>query len=270
MNIQNKSEAGMSFVELMIAGLLLLIVALMASTTFMSGSRTIIKSWDESVAVARAQELLEEINGIRYEYIYQATSISASIDNIHLNVINPIIMPSGSKTIDIPIRVIAHDKDQYVVVGYNNLGVGSFTWKTGTLSTDGVLDLSNGNAATITLTTNSITIRTYGTLSITVGGNSDSQRIMLFPEMGEVIKEKDMIGTITLGEIDSQGKLVNRPLFIDDITDDKWPTDIFPEDYKQITITTSWGKAGSQQDDKSVSRQLVTIVAPKPKKYYEP
>ncbi|MFH1898134.1 MAG: hypothetical protein ABH886_07855 [Candidatus Desantisbacteria bacterium] len=256
MDIQNKTEAGMSFVELMIAGLLLLIVALITSTTFMGSSQTIIKSWDESVAVARAQQLLEEVKGIRYEYIHQATSTSVAMAHLHLNIINPVIMSSGTSTVNVPVRVIAHTTDDYVAMGYN-LGPLTLTWEhEGTSTSAG--NINNGgygiNAATITLTTKgTITQRLFGTLTLNGGTPSVSQRVMIFPAQGEAIKDKDMIGTITM-----------EALFVDDEADEKWPTDIFPEDYKQIVITTSWGKSGG----KSGSRQLVTIVAPKPASYY--
>jgi len=255
MSIQNKTEAGMSFVELMIGGLLLLIVALIASTTFMGSSQTIIKSWDESVAVARAQELLEEVKGMRYEYIHQATSTAAE-EHLHLNVINPIIMPQGSKTVSVPVRIIAHTSDDYVATGYNFVPL-NITWEhEGTSTPAGNIQDGYGiNAATITLTTNgSITQRLFGTLSI--DGTNVSQRVMLFPSQGETISDKDMIGTITM-----EASFVDDPA---DGTKTTTPADIFPEDYKQITIITSWGKHGS----KSGSRQLVTIIAPKPASYY--
>lgn len=259
MDIQNKTESGMSFVELMIAGLLLLIVALITSTTFMSSSQTIIKSWDESVAVARAQELLEEIKGMRYEYIYQAAAIGTSVmDHIHLNVINPVIMPSGSTTANVNVRVIAHTTDDYVATGYN-LGSLNLTWEhDGTSTTAGSINGGLGsNNATITLTTNGIiTQRLFGTLSIAGTNPLVYQRIMVFPSQGETISDKDMIGTITM-----ESSFVDDPV---DRTRTTTPTDIFPEDYKQITITTIWGKQGGNRG----SRQLVTIVAPKPASYY--
>ncbi|MBI4753028.1 hypothetical protein HY793_01465 [Candidatus Desantisbacteria bacterium] len=256
MSIQNKTETGMSFVELMIAGLLLLIVALIASTTFMGSSQTIIKSWDESVAVARAQELLEEVKGMRYEYIHQAvgTGTPQLPYHIHLNVMNPVIMPSGSTTTGVPVRIVAHTTDDYVAMGYN-LGAVTLKWEhegiSGTESIQGGFGIT---VATITLTTNgTITQRLFGTLSI--DGTTVSQRIMLFPSQGETISDKDMIGTITMGAS-----------FVDDPADNTPTPDIFPEDYKQITITTSWGKQGSKRGE----RQLATIIAPKPATYYHP
>ncbi|MFH1860137.1 MAG: hypothetical protein ABH870_03870 [bacterium] len=258
MRIQNKTEAGMSFVELMIAGLLLLIVALAASTTFISSSRTIIKSWDESVAVARAQELLEEVKGLRYEYIHQAAATgTVNAAHLHLNIINPVIMPQGQKTTDVQVRVIAHTADDYIATGHN-LGSLDIKWEyEGTSTKAGKLQGGDGiKTATITLTTNNpITKRLFGTLSVTGTGtlNSNSQRVMIFPGQGESIAEKDMIGTITMST-----------LFIDDSADGVGANDIFPDDYKQIAVTVIGGKSGG----KSCSRQLVTIIAPKPASYY--
>lgn len=256
MGIQKKTEAGMSFVELMIAGLLLLIVALAASTTFMSSSHTIIKSWDESVAMARAQELLEEVKGLKYEYIHQAGTGTVNGDHLHLNIINPVIMPQGQKTTDVRVRVIAHTVDDYIATEYN-LGALTLAWEhEGTSTPAGDIQGGNGtNAATITLTTNgTLTQRLFGTLSVTNGTSSCSQRVMIFPAQGEAIAAKDMIGTITM-----------KALFIDDPADDVAPTDIFPDDYKQIAVTVIGGKPGG----KSSSRQLVTIIAPKPATYYK-
>ncbi|MDI6780560.1 MAG: hypothetical protein QME49_00385 [bacterium] len=254
MCIQNKTEAGMSLVELMIAGLLLLIVALTTATIFLNSSQTIVKSWDESVAVARAQELLEEVKGIKYEYIHQATSTSTQMDHYHLSVVNPVIMPQGQKSVDVQVRVIAHTNDDYIAAGYN-LGSLTITWEHEGISTI-VGNISGGfgiNTATITLTTKDIvTQRSFGILSINNG--TSPQRLMIFPSQGENIKDKDMIGTITM-----------NASFIDDSSDGVGAGDMLPDDYKQITVTVACGKPGG----KTSSRQLVTIIAPKPTSYYK-
>lgn len=251
MGIQNKTEAGMSFVELMIAGLLLLIVALTTSTIFLNSSHTIIKSWDESVAVARSQELLEEVKGMRYEYIHQAVAASTQMAHLHLNIINPVIMPQGNTSVQTQVRVIAHTEDDYIATGYN-LGALTIKWEhEGTITTAGNISGGYGsNFATITLTTNNpITQRLFGTLSV----GTTFQRLMIFPSQGEAIKEKDMIGTITMGAS-----------FIDDPADGVGDGDRLPDDYKQVTVTVTCGKIGG----KTSSRQLTTIVAPKPASYY--
>ncbi len=252
MSIKNKTESGMSFVELMIAGLLLLIVALTTSTIFFNSSHTIIKSWDESVAVARAQQLLEEVKGFKYEYIHQAVSISDQADHLHLSVINPVVMPQGVKSVQTQVRVIAHTDDDYIAAGYN-LGSLTITWDHEGTSTIAV-NISGGsgiNTATITLiTNNAITQRLVGTLSI---NGTSSQRLMIFPSQGESISAKDMIGTITM-----------NASFIDDIADGYGYGDKLPDDYKKITVNVTCGKPGG----KTSSRQLAAIIAPKPASYY--
>jgi hypothetical protein len=251
MSIQNKNEAGVTFVELMIAGLLLLIVALTTSTIFLNSSHTIIKSWDESVAVARAQELLEDVKGLRYEYIHQAPATSTQGSHLHLSIINPVIMGTRTTSVQTQIRVIAHTDDHYIATGYN-FGSLTITWEHEGISTT-VGNIQGGygiNTATITLTTNNfITKRLFGTLSV----GACSQVLMLFPAQGEAIAEKDMIGIITMGAV-----------FIDDQADGVGVGDIFPDDYKQITTTVTCVKPGG----KSSSRQLIAIVAPKPTSYY--
>ncbi len=255
MGMQNKTEAGMSFVELMIAGLLLLIVSLTTSTIFFNSSRTIIKSWDESVAVARSQELLEEVKGLRYEYIHQAIATSTQASHFHLSVINPVIIPQGATSVEIQARVIAHTDDDYIATGYN-LGSLPITWEhEGTSTIAGNVSVEHGiTAATITLTTNNIiTQRLFGILSV---NGTSFQRLMIFPSQGETIADKDMIGTITM-----------NASFVDDEADGVGGVgagDILPDDYKKITVAVTCGKPGG----KTSSRQLVAIVAPKPESYY--
>ncbi|MBI4777937.1 hypothetical protein HY792_03325 [Candidatus Desantisbacteria bacterium] len=258
MGIQNKTEAGMSFVELMIAGLLLLIVALAASTTFMSSSHTIIKSWDESVAVARAQQLLEEVKGLKYEYIHQAATASTHAAHLHLSVINPVIIGTGATSVETQVRVIAHTEDNYVATG-DSFGTWTITWKPEDGTNTSVENSLNGSggifAGTIALTTeNPRTKRLFGMLSVGSNGSAygTSTRLMIFPAQGESIAEKDMMGTMTMSA-----------KFIDDAADNL-PTDIFPDDYKQVAVTVTCGKSGG----KSSLRSLTTIIAPKPASYY--
>ncbi|MEK7812585.1 MAG: hypothetical protein AAB296_02405, partial [Candidatus Desantisbacteria bacterium] len=167
-------------------------------------------------------------------------------------------MPQGAKSVQTQVRVIAHTDDDYIATGYN-LGALTISWEhEGTITTAGNISGGLGiNAATITLTTNKdITQRLVGILSITgidIPTNIP-QQVMLFPLQGETISDKDMIGTITM-----QAK------FIDDPADGVGDGDLLPDDYKQMTVNVTCGKPGG----KTSSRQLMSIVAPKPASYYK-
>jgi Tfp pilus assembly protein PilV len=249
--------AGVSLVELMIAGFLLLIIALFTASVFMSSSNTMVKSWDESVAIARCQELLEEIKSLPYEYIHQALADTAQVDHFHMNIINPILVPKNATTVNVDVTLVAHTQDDFIAHGYNNPEGISFIWEDmgTTTQVSNKIRITGGiGDGVITLKMyEPVDYRRYGTLTgVNIG---IVQRVMLYPEAGEQVDGKDITGTITL-----------RFVFYDDPNDMLAPGDIFPADYKVGSVTITWCKFSGGS---VISRSLTAIIAPKPDTYYE-
>ncbi len=248
-------QKGVSLIELLVAGFILVIVSLFVSTIFMRGSINVITAWEETTVLACMQELLEEIKGVSREYyrfIKVGTLTTNSAHHHHINI--PALVRAGD---NISFSVVAHDINDCRTNNTNSTPV-TVIWEqkegegmvscnfTGISLTDGI---GLGN---VTFSSNS-SKPSKGVLHInstTIGTSFDVAGIIVYPQAGEQIKDGDLIGTRT-----AIFELFDDPL------DNTPKPDLLPGDYMKGTITFTWERRkGTGRNEKN----LVTIIAPFP------
>ncbi|MFH1564219.1 MAG: type II secretion system protein [Nitrospirota bacterium] len=252
-------QKGVSLIELLIAGFLLIIVSLFVSSIFMRSSINLVSSWDETVSLSTMQELVEEIKGAArdprgpYSYIVMRGTTTSPTTHYHINI--PTLVHSNT---NVDFTVVAHTANNERNDEEN--GAGSKVqpmWElvegsigTPTLEPHGPdfvifhKGIGNGTLQFPALATG--TTRARGYLSIP---NSPRRGIIVYPQAGERIEEGDIKGTRT-----ASFELFNDPL-------DGLGTDTLPGDYMKGTITFSYQR---KSQTGTGTKNMVTIIAPFP------
>ncbi|MDI6734772.1 MAG: type II secretion system protein [bacterium] len=255
-------QKGVSLVELLIAGLILIFVSLFVSTTFMRGSVNLVSSWDETVSQTTMQELAEEIKGVARGY-YRFIKVRTLTENLathhHINI--PCLVQAGTS---IKFRVVAHDSDHNRTHAHPSSSPVSIEWEQvageGTVTADfrGKVSLRNdgiSNEKEVTFTsTGSKPIRGY----LHIDGHPNGPRteraagIIVYPQAGERIEKGDLKGTRT----------AIFELFDDPLDNPPYTTEeLLPGDYMKGTITFSYQR---KSQTGTGTKNMVMIIAPFP------
>ncbi|MEW6096657.1 MAG: type II secretion system protein [bacterium] len=247
-------QRGVSLLELLVAGVILIMVALFVSSIFLQGSMNIVTSWEETTALSCMQELLEEVRGVSREYyrfIKVATLTTNPTSHHHINI--PTLVQSG---VPINYTVVAHDSSHNRTSNPDGEAV-TVIWEQrrgeGIVTCDFTpITLTNGiYSGVVTFSSNS-SKPCRGVLHITspsIGTSSEAAGIIVYPQAGEKIIEGELNGTRT-----AMFELFDDP-------EDNNPDDILPGDYMKGTITFTWESRKGRGGNK---KSIVTIIAPFP------
>jgi len=253
-------EKGVTLIELLVAGLILILTTLFLSGIFLHGSINIITSWEETLVLSCLQEKVEEVKSASrdpngpYSYIVMRadTDSDKNVNHYHINI--PTIVPAATTT---EFTVVAHslvngvherdeEQDNVVTPVWEEIE-GSVT----AIFPPTRIKLDNGiGYGEVTFhSTSSTSCR--GQLYIQEG-TQIRRNIIVSPNGGEQIVKRDLIGTRTaLFEL-FDDPLDNPPRTLD--------PDLLPKDYMKGTITFTWERKGKGRKTK----ELVTIIAPYP------
>lgn len=251
-----KQERGFSLLELMIAGLILLIVGLFVSSIFIRGSIEMTSNWQETVATTIANNLLDEIKGIAhthehssYKYILMTADNDqpATVNTTHLHIdISSFIL--GSKTTS--FKVVAHT-DQHQLDDENHTQGLTVSWTTpasseswyATPTFTSKINLNSGQGTGWIIFPDP-PLKYRGDLTVSGAAWTITRRLMVYPSKGEAIARSDIPGTVT-----------RRADF--ELVHDSESSNPNSLDYMKGTITVNWGQPVHQ-------RELVAIIAPWP------
>jgi type II secretory pathway pseudopilin PulG len=256
-------QGGVSLVELLIAGLILIIVALFVSSIFMRGSINVITSWEETIVLSCMQELVEEVKCASrdpkgtYTYIIMREDEDDNINPDHYHINIPTLVHDDNTPIN--FTVVAHSVVNDIHARDDELGgIGAVVTP--------VWELKEGNIGTPTFTPEDIdidngighgeikfpklpagTTRARGCLYIL--GSPCIRNIIIYPKAGERIVEGELVGSRT-----AKFELFDDP-------EDNNPNDLLPGDYMKGTITFTWQRTKGAG---KMEKNIVTIIAPFP------
>lgn len=252
-------EKGVSLIELLIAGFLLIIVSLFVSSIFMRGSINLVSSWDETVSFSTMQELAEEVKGVArgyYRFIKVGSLTTNPATHHHINI--PCLVPANTP---VNYTVVAHDQNHNrtnenpsstpVRIEWEKVeGEGTVTAnfpQEVSLQNNG---MSSGQDQVTFSSTGSKLIRGYLHIRRFPQGpmTEKAAGIIVYPQAGERIEEGDLKGTRT----------ATFELFDDPLDN---PGDLLPGDYMKGTITFTYQR---KSQTGTGTKNMVTIIAPFP------
>jgi len=247
-------EKGVTLIELLVAALILIMTALFVFSLFLHGSINLVTSWEETRVLSYLEEMVEEVKSASrdpqglYSYIVMRadTDTNPNVDHYHINI--PTLVPA---TTTIRFTVVAHslvnniherdDEQDHTIVTPGWEGIeGSVTCSFSSQR----IELDNG------IGQGEVRFDSPGRgyLYIQEGTHRINRSIIVYPQAGEQIVERDLVGTRT-----ALFELFDDPL-------DNNPPDLLPGDYMKGTITFTWARKGKGRQTKN----LVTIIAPFP------
>ncbi len=257
-------QKGVSIVELLIAGLILILVSLFVSSIFMRGSVNLVSSWDETVSLSIMQELAEEIKGVAREY-YRFIKVGNLTNNPathhHINI--PCLVQAGTP---VNFMVVAHDSDHNRTHHHPSSSPVEIEWEKvageGTVTVDfqGNVSLDNDGISPLRQVTFYLTgskpVRGY--LNISRVGHqppitNHAVGIIVYPQAGERIEEGDLKGIRTASFELFDDPLDNPPYYPG--------ADLLPGDYMKGTITFSYER---KSQTGTGTKNMVMIIAPFP------
>lgn len=255
-------QKGLSLLELLVAALLMTIVSLFVCSIFMQGSMNVITSWEETTVLSCMQELAEEVKGVSrdpnglYSYIIMredSGAQEATANHFHINI--PTLVFASTTT---NFMVVAHTQNNLRDNECNNIVTPIWTGQDGNIETvtftPPSIRLNNGiGIGTVIFPDLAIgTTRARGFLSIQSNPPSPRRNIIVYPQEGEQIEEREEGGDLT-GIRTAIFELFDDP-------EDGTP-DLLPGDYMKGTITFTWERRKGKGRN---TKELVTIIAPFP------